>query len=409
MSIFDVFINLIESSIYVSFLYFVFQRKRGFITLILFIFLYFMNITIHNYYLLPEFSLTIISNCILFLYAHLLNKRQWIQNLFIVFVINVCLWFSVTLGILVTSLLFTFPFYSGVGYVFLVISTRCINLVICVCVMRLIKKTQILNLHTKKLIYILIELFIISLIYSCCIEILYYNLVFNMYMALLFIFINVLTFFLCYNFVETQKEQKMLLEIQQRELHHQNEIKINKMNQKNVAHLQSWKHDMTYVLSYLKKYIDNKKYNDALKTIDIYSEILNHYNLFVHTNNDIFNSILIEYHESLIQNHIHFYMNMSEVNVPVNEQTYASLLRMLFKKSIHYCKKTEQKVISVSSLKKDMYFYFSFGFSCPENESMMLEKDISVLLSQYDIILNEEYHDGEYKISFLIPLQNQAN
>ena len=146
-----------------------------------------------------------------------------------------------------------------------------------------------------------------------------------------------------------------------------------------------------------------------LKTIDIYSEILNHYNLFVHTNNDIFNSILIEYHESLIQNHIHFYMNMSEVNVPVNEQTYASLLRMLFKKSIHYCKKTEQKVISVSSLKKDMYFYFSCGFSCPENESMMLEKDISVLLSQYDIILNEEYHDGEYKISFLIPLQNQAN
>ena len=117
-----------------------------------------------------------------------------------------------------------------------------------------IKKSEILNLKTNKIKYILVALLFLSFIYTSCIEIIFYNQIFNYHMIIILISINLLTLFLCYIFLETQKEQKLLLKLQRDQLKRENESKINLINQKNVTHLNSWKHDITYIFSYLKTY-----------------------------------------------------------------------------------------------------------------------------------------------------------
>ncbi|MFR7590753.1 MAG: hypothetical protein ACLUVC_04880 [Longibaculum sp.] len=200
--------------------------------------------------------------------------------------------------------------------------------------------------------------------------------------------------------METQKEQKLLLKLQSDQLKRENQLKINLINQKNVSHLNLWKHDMTYIFSFLKKYIENQKYEEALKTISIYTDVLNNYNLLINTNNDILNSVLIEYNDAFIKNNIHFYINSKQTDIPLSEEDYRFILEILFKEAIENC----EKEIWISSLQKDSYFYLSFEFSCLENTHLSLFEQLSSLLNKYNGMMKEGCDYDKYKVTLLIPL-----
>lgn len=216
MSTFDIVINFIEACTYIGFIYFVLHKSKKILSLSVFIFIYFINTTLHNYYLLPEISLTLTNCTILFLYSNLINKNHLINNVFITLLTNILLSISNTLSMVFTRFIFTFPFYDGLSYVTLAILTKIINIIICIFAFYFIKKSEILNLKTNKIKYVLVALLFLSFIYTSCIEIIFYNQIFNYHMIIILISINLLTLFLCYIFLETQKEQKLLLKLPKR-------------------------------------------------------------------------------------------------------------------------------------------------------------------------------------------------
>ena len=89
MSTFDIVINLLEASLEVLFIYLVLQKSGKYLSLVLFSLLDFMAITLCNYALLPELLLTLSSILVLFIYATLLNKRGYIQNIFLILLFRV--------------------------------------------------------------------------------------------------------------------------------------------------------------------------------------------------------------------------------------------------------------------------------------------------------------------------------
>ena len=402
MSTFDLVINLIEACTYVGFIYFVLHKNKKILLLSIFILIYFTNTTLHNYYLLPELSLTLTSCIILFLYAHLLNSNAFLQNIFLALFIDVVSNISMTLILLISKAFNTSPFNPGYFSIFVTILYKSICIIIFIFSYIFLKKIEFSKIKTKKFIFIFICLLIINFIFSTCIELIFYYHIFNTYIMTILILINLLTLFLCYIFLETQKEQKLLLKLQSDQLKRENQLKINLINQKNVSHLNLWKHDMTYIFSFLKKYIENQKYEEALKTISIYTDVLNNYNLLINTNNDILNSVLIEYNDAFIKNNIHFYINSKQTDIPLSEEDYRFILEILFKEAIENCE--NEKGIWISSLQKDSYFYLSFEFSCLENTHLSLFEQLSSLLNKYNGMMKEGCEYDKYKVTLLIPL-----
>lgn len=406
MSTFDLFINLIEALTFVGFIYFVFHKKNGIIPAIVFIILIFMNTTIHNYFLLPEFSLTISQNLILLLYTFFLNKHYLIKNIFITLVINVLLYISVTLGMLMTNILFTFPFYEGSSYIFLTVLIKLINIVLCEFIYFFIKKTQVLNLKNKKIIYILIGLFLIDIIYTCCIEIIYYYSIFDKYMTIILTLINLLTLFLCFIFIESQKEQKKLLELQKNELTNEDQQEIFIANQQNTNYLRQWKHDITYIFSYISVCIINGNTDKALDTIYFYNNIINNYNLLYNTTNHVLNTILLKNNEQLINHHIHLYINTDKKEIPIDEKDYQFILNTFFSLAIQNCYSEYQKEIWISSFQKPLYFSLTFEYTNHVDSFVSMIKDIESILHKYDGLMSEKQDNDRYKLVMIIPLHS---
>ncbi len=88
MEIFNLFINIIESfSIYL----FIFLSLKGGISFFLFSALDCLNTSIHNYFNLPELSLTLSCLILMFIYASSINKNNYLLNLLLVLLYSYCI------------------------------------------------------------------------------------------------------------------------------------------------------------------------------------------------------------------------------------------------------------------------------------------------------------------------------
>lgn len=362
MSYFDLLINFIEASMYFIFLYYIFDRKKSIFTLFVFIALKFISTTIHNYYLLPEILNLIISNIILLLYACYLN-RNMMENLFFTLLIHLINNISTTISMVATNIFFGFPFYSGNAYVFIAILAKALDIMIFIGIYYLLKRYQILPKKTKKLFYIFSVILILDLLYGHCIDYVFYENTFNKYHIIIFILLNVLTIFICFIFFETQKEQRKLLTLQRNELLRESQDKINQLNQKNVLKLNVWKHDMTYVFSYLAKYIKNEDYDSAISTIDLYNQVINGYNLFEDTNDNILNTLIVENSQKLIDKDIQIYTHNSYKNIPIEDKDYQDILSEFMKYAIEECGSSSQNEIHISISNQEPLFIMELKYT----------------------------------------------
>ena len=250
METFDIVVNFVEAFISFYFIYYLFHKRKGIVPLLLFVSLKAIITTVHNFYYIPEISLTITSTIIVYLYTCFLNKNHFIQNIFLILLINVIVNISTTLGMLISLTFSSSPFEEGYVYIVLVIIIKTISVILFILAYHFINKTEILSIKTNKFYSILTSFFLLDVLYCLCIDYIYYDDVFNNYMISIIILINVLTLYLCFIFFESQKEQKELLKLQKRDLQRQNSDKIRQINQNNVLHLERWKHDMKYVFSF---------------------------------------------------------------------------------------------------------------------------------------------------------------
>lgn len=404
MSVFDLFINFIESLGYFGFIYFIFHKRKSISLLFVFILLKTTITSIHNYYLLPEISLTILSQLLVFLYAYLLNRKNNLQNIFmtlLIFDINkVC----ITISMLISNIIFSFPFYQGNAYIFLVLLSKFLFYLISYITLRLLNKSNITFYKSNKIILILIILFILELLYSSCIEIVFYNSIFDINMILILLLINLLVIILCYTFFESQKEQLHLLKLQETNLKNEHQIKINQINDESIKHLSLWKHDINYVFTYIENHIKNQRYDNALKTIYIYHDVINNYNLFTNTNNDTLNSTLIEYIDGLIKNDIHIYISTDKKEVPLSTEHYQQILHLFFNHIIKNCQSDYQKEVWITYYTQSPYFTLSLEYTCLETTLYTLQESMQKIINQYVGFIKISHEDQKDIINIIIPL-----
>lgn len=405
MSTFDFIINIIESFIYIGFIYYIFHKKKGLSIFLVFVLLKTTITSIHNYFLLPEQSLTIFTHAIIFLYAYLLNKKNNIQNIFLVLIIKNINSIANTTSMLITNMFFSFPFYQGNSYYFLAIIGKITFFIISNLAYHILNKSTITFNKTNKILSILSILFILELLYSSCIELIFYNNIFDIYITLILIFINVLVTILFYTFFESQREQNQLLELQEKNIRNENQIKINQINEESIKHLAIWKHDITYVFTYIESYIKNQKYDPALKSISLFRDILNNYNLFQNTNNDILNSLLIEYLDQLTQNNIYINIITDQNEVLLSSQHYQEILYLFFNHAIQNCHSNYQKSIWVSYYTQSPYFTLSLEYTSVNFSLQILYDDINYIVSQYEGFMKISHKDDRDILKIIIPIK----
>ena len=248
MNLFDIFINFFESLCYCLFIFYILKNKTtSFLSFIIFSFIHFITLCIFNYYLLPEIILILSGIFILFLFSNSINKNEYVQNIFLILFIFTIGNFSVSIALLLTSLFFKFPFYSGNAYLMLVIISKSILFILAsVCALS-IKKYHILQ--TKKLNYCLLALLFLNIIYSSLSDFIFYSNIFNQYIITICICVNLLSFFLCLIFLENKKEQDKKLDMQKNMLELKNQENLYKENQKSIQELNKWKHDIKHILN----------------------------------------------------------------------------------------------------------------------------------------------------------------
>lgn len=403
MSTFDLIINIIESLGYLGFIYYIFHKKKSLSIFLVFVLLKTTITTVHNYFLLPELSLSICSQLIIFLYAYLINRGNVVQNLFLTFLVYNIDNFSITVSMLITNIFFSFPFYQGNSYYFLAITGKITFFIIAYLAYHFLNKSTITFNKTNKIISILSILFILELLYSSCIELIFYDHIFNIYMKLILLFINILVVILFYTFFESQREQNQLLELQEKNIRNENQIRINQINKESIKHLDIWKHDITYVFTYLENHIKSQNYDNALKTISLYRDILNNYNLFKNTNNDTLNSLLIEYIEQITLNNIYLYINTDQSEVLLSFKDYQKILYLFFNHAIQNCQSDYQKSIWISYYTQSPYFSLSLEYTCITPSLEVLYDDINNIISQYEGFMKISNQDGKDILKIIIP------
>ena len=408
METFDIVVNFIEATIHILFIYFIFHKRKGLFPLISVIIIYALNTTFHNFYAIPEFSLLISGNIIMLLYACYLNRNHFTQNLFLIFLVYIINNISTSLSMLLTLCFFSFPFFNGNAYIVLVFFGKTIGIIFFIMSYQLISKAEILSIKTKKLYSILTAFFLLNILYSVCIDYIYYENVFNNYMISIVILINVLTLYLCFIFFESQKEQKELLKLQKRELQRQNSDKIHQINQNNVLHLERWKHDMKYVFSFLETNINEKNYEQSLDAIHLYSSILSQYNLFHDLKNDILNSVLIDYYENIINNDIHIVIGENKEENPINEDDLQSIFNSFMKQAVLYCSSTYRKEISIFSSTSLEYFLLTLQYTCINNQNHFNQSEIQQIIHKYQGLLKMDNENENFILRLMIPKRNET-
>lgn len=355
MNIFDIVINLIESTILSLFIYLVLQRKGKYLSLLFAISIDCLNTTFCNYFLVPEFIITITTIIIFLIYANYLNRKSWIQNIFLVLCLNIMINASVSITILLTSIIFSFPNDSYNIYIFMTVFSKLLNLILIIILSFCIKKWNILQ--TRKLIYLLLSIFSLDIIYSSLIDLIFVDNIYNSRIITSLVMINLLTICLCIIFFESQKEQIERLSLQKDRIRLETQEKIYELNQANILEIRKWRHDIKHLFLSIKHHLTHNEIEEAISLLEQENQILSKHNVYMHSGNDLLDSILIDKHNIIKDNNISLVIECDTSDCPLNQTQFFIIVGNLLDNAIEGCINTKQKQIIISiGIQKDYYF-----------------------------------------------------
>lgn len=418
MEIFNIVINCIESIILALFIYLVLQKRGKYISLFFVISIDCINTTLCNYFLVPELVLTLTTISIFFIYAHYLNRNSWIQNVFLVLCLDIMINASTSITILLTSCFFSFPSDSESVYIFMIICSKLLNFIIMIITAHYIKKWNILK--TRKLIYLLLSIFLLDVAYSSLIDYIFIENIYNYYIVTLLVLINLLTLCLCIIFYETQKDQVEKLALQRDKLRLETQEKIYRINQNNIEELRKWKHDIKHVLLSASHFIKTNQIDQAISTLEQQNNILNQNQFFIQTGNDLLDSILIEKNQIISDKKIELILNINSHPCPINDTHFFVIIGNLLDNAIENCNSTQQKQIVISIGIYNKYYFIKMQNSIinpilKKNPLLITTKEdsshhgigiasIKLLVSQYHGKISFDDTNQLFTVNILIPL-----
>ena len=382
MSLFDVIINIVESSIICYFIYKYFDFKK-IEKLWLFILTVFSTLTIGSLFINESGFLIVVTSIVIIAFLKIFGQKINIESIIICFlslIIDVaCDVCALIIGNLVNS-------YINIFSLSLPEMTVLSKILFLIVVLLFLKQkvTYDTNLNTKRWVIIVI-IILILLVVAYLLGISYVfdnaNVLLNLFCAAL-VYVAIILIFNIYGKLLKENEESTRIRLKNEEIRYkkENEKVLSKMSED----IYQLEHNLRYILMQVKLNEQNKKYDENIELIDQYIRNFGKFKTIINTDNPYFDYFMNQKINDLSNNGIdvHTSINISHSDYYLDREYVEYLIKVinLFKK--------EAIQITINIYEKQ-------GFNIIE---ILTSKNIRLTIDN-SIKQLVQYLDAQYKIT----------
>ncbi len=382
MSLFDVIINIVESSIICYFIYKYFDFKQ-IEKLWLFILTVFTTLTIGSIFINESGFLIVVMSIVIIAFLKAFGQKINIESIIICFLsliidvaCNVC---ALIIGNLVNS----YISIVSLSLLEMTVLSKILFLIVALLFLKQ-KVTYDTNLNTKRWLTIVI-IILILLVVTYLLSISYVfdnaNVLINLLCAALF-HVAIMLIFNIYGKLLKENEESTRIRLKNEEIRYkkENEKVLSKMSED----IYQLEHNLRYILMQVKLNEQNKKYDENIELIDQYIRNFGKFKAIINTNNPYFDYFMNQKINDLSNNGIdvHTSINISHSDYYLDRKYVEYLIKVinLFKK--------EATQITINIYEKQ-------GFNIIE---VLTSKNIRLTFDN-SIKQLAQYLDAQYKIT----------
>ena len=334
MSLFDVIINIVESSIICYFIYKYFDFKK-IEKLWLFILTVFSTLTIGSLFINESGFLIVVTSIVIIAFLKIFGQKINIESIIICFlslIIDVaCDVCALIIGNLVNS-------YISIVSLSLPEMTVLSKILFLIVVLLFLKQkvTYDTNLNTKRWVTIVI-IILILLVVAYLLGISYVfdnaNVLINLFCAAL-VYVAIILIFNIYGKLLKENEESTRIHLKNEEIRYkkENEKVLSKMSED----IYQLEHNLRYILMQVKLNEQNKKYDENIELIDQYIRNFGKFKAIINTDNPYFDYFMNQKINDLSNNGIdvHTSINISHTDYYLDREYVEYLIKAinLFKK-----------------------------------------------------------------------------
>ena len=382
MSLFDVIINIVESSIICYFIYKYFDFKQ-IEKLWLFILTVFTTLTIGSIFINESGFLIVVTSIVIIAFLKVFGQKINIESIIICFLsliidvaCNVC---ALIIGNLVNS----YISIVSLSLPEMTVLSKILFLIVALLFLKQ-KVTYDTNLNTKRWLTIVI-IILILLVVTYLLAISYVfdnaNVLINLLCAAL-VYVAIVLIFNIYGKLLKENEESTRIRLKNEEIRYkkENEKVLSKMSEE----IYQLEHNLRYILMQVKLNEQNKKYDENIELIDQYIRNFGKFKAIMNTNNPYFDYFMNQKINDLSNNGIdvHTSINISHSDYYLDRKYVEYLIKVinLFKK--------EATQITINIYEKQ-------GFNIIE---VLTSKNIRLTFDN-SIKQLAQYLDAQYKIT----------
>ena len=322
MSLFDVIINIVESSIICYFIYKYFDFKQ-IEKLWLFILTVFTTLTIGSIFINESGFLIVVMSIVIIAFLKAFGQKINIESIIICFLsliidvaCNVC---ALIIGNLVNS----YISIVSLSLLEMTVLSKILFLIVALLFLKQ-KVTYDTNLNTKRWLTIVI-IILILLVVTYLLSISYVfdnaNVLINLLCAAL-VYVAIVLIFNIYGKLLKENEESTRIRLKNEEIRYkkENEKVLSKMSED----IYQLEHNLRYILMQVKLNEQNKKYDENIELIDQYIRNFGKFKAIINTNNPYFDYFMnqkindlsnngIDVHTSIIISHSDYYLDRKYV------------------------------------------------------------------------------------------------
>lgn len=379
MSLFDVIINIVESSIICYFIYKYFDFKQ-IEKLWLFILTVFTTLTIGSIFINESGFLIVVMSIVIIAFLKAFGQKINIESIIICFLsliidvaCNVC---ALIIGNLVNS----YISIVSLSLLEMTVLSKILFLIVALLFLKQ-KVTYDTNLNTKRWLTIVIILLVVTYLLSISYVFDNANVLINLLCAAL-VYVAIVLIFNIYGKLLKENEESTRIRLKNEEIRYkkENEKVLSKMSED----IYQLEHNLRYILMQVKLNEQNKKYDENIELIDQYIRNFGKFKAIINTNNPYFDYFMNQKINDLSNNGIdvHTSINISHSDYYLDRKYVEYLIKVinLFKK--------EATQITINIYEKQ-------GFNIIE---VLTSKNIRLTFDN-SIKQLAQYLDAQYKIT----------
>ena len=396
MSLFDVIINIVESSIICYFIYKYFDFKK-IEKLWLFILTVFSTLTIGSLFINESGFLIVVTSIVIIAFLKIFGQKINIESIIICFlslIIDVaCDVCALIIGNLVNS-------YINIFSLSLPEMTVLSKILFLIVVLLFLKQkvTYDTNLNTKRWVIIVI-IILILLVVAYLLGISYVfdnaNVLVNLFCAAL-VYVAIILIFNIYGKLLKENEESTRIRLKNEEIRYkkENEKVLSKMSED----IYQLEHNLRYILMQVKLNEQNKKYDENIELIDQYIRNFGKFKTIINTDNPYFDYFMNQKINDLSNNgiNVHTSINISHSDYYLDREYVEYLIKVinLFKLeatqiTINIYEKQEFNIIEVLTSKnmkliidnsiKQLAKYLGAQYKITQDDNICIFKSIQFI------------------------------